>query len=265
MSTHSVTLSAVKSPTTYDLHYEKQPVEKKQPRFENRVVLQPQIDLKAYTCRAVVDWVDIQFRTAKHTQWRWIKHYIDQVVGERVYVEKKQLDDDGKYRDFRVRIQEPVARDLLLAEETVKAKWDLQRPAKIIGIEVSVDFTPRNPSEEARALMFGVLVRSHLPSRNVIVEPLDRPRFAWDSGNDAAAYVLGYDQRHPDRSDTFLLDPTKDRPATIDSTYYVGAEGSRSSWRTRASCSTNRTSPPAPGRSCRREEESADRGHDRPG
>ncbi|MBZ9952865.1 MULTISPECIES: hypothetical protein [unclassified Mesorhizobium] len=232
MLTHSVTLTAIKFPTTYDLHYVEQPVAKKQKRFQNRVCLEPQIDLKAYTCRAVVDWADIRFRTVEHTQWRWVKHYVDRAIGEKVFVEKQKLDDDGKYREFRVRIQEPVTKDLLLAEEAVRAKWDLVGPAEIVGLEVSVDFKPREPSEEARALMFGVLVRSHLPSRDVIDEPADRPRFAWDKGDGATSYVLGYDPRHPDRSDAFLLDPTKDKPATIDSTYYAGAKRSRCSWRT---------------------------------
>jgi hypothetical protein len=232
MTSHSVILTAVKFPETYSLTYTERPAGMKQPRFQNRIALQPRADLKAYKCRAVIDWVDIRFQTVDHTQWRWIKNYIDRAIGERVYVEKQKLDDDGKYRDFRVRIQEPVTNDLLLAEEAVRSKWDLQQQAEIVGLEVSVDFTPRNPSEEARALLFGVLVRSHLPSRNVIDEPFDRPRFAWAKGDDSTAYVLGYDKKHPDRSDTFLLDPTKDRPATIGSTYYVGAKGTRSSWRT---------------------------------
>ncbi|MDX8526992.1 hypothetical protein RFM68_21045 [Mesorhizobium sp. MSK_1335] len=232
MTSHSVILTAAKSPSAFSLTYTEQQVGQKQKRFHNRVVLQPQIDLTSYTCRAVVDWADIRFRTVGHTQWKWIKHHIDKAIGERTWVEKGKLDDDGKHREFVVRIQEPVTRDLLLAEDVVRAKWDLQEQAEIVGLEVSVDFKPRKPSEEALALMFGVLVRSHLPSRNIIDEPLDRPRFAWGRGNDASSYVLGYDQRHPDRSDTFLLDPSKDRPATIDSTYYAGAEASRCSWRT---------------------------------
>ncbi|PBB39610.1 hypothetical protein [Mesorhizobium sp. WSM3868] len=232
MTSHSVILTAAKSPSAFRLTYTEQQAEQQQKRFQNRVVLQPQIDLRSYTCRAVVDWADIRFRTVRHTQWRWIKHHIDKAIGERVYVEKKKLDDDGKYREFRVRIQEPVTKDLLRAEEAVKARWDLQQPAEIVGIEVSVDFTPRKPSDEARALMFGVLVRSHLPSRDVIDKPLDRPRFAWKKGRTGTSYVLGDDPRRPDRSDAFLLDPAKDRPATIDSTYYAGAEGTRSSWRT---------------------------------
>lgn len=232
MTSHSTILTAVKSPAAYHLSYVEQQVAKKQKRFQNRAFLQPQIDLKAYTSRAVVDWVDIRFQTVGYTQWKWIKHHIDKAIGQKIYASKGQLDDDGKYRDFRVRIQEPVTKDLLLAEETVRAKWDLRQPAEIVGLEVSVDFKPRKPSEEALALMFGVLVRSHLPSRNIIDEPLDRPRFAWAKGDDGTNYVLGYDQRQPDRSDAFLLDPGKDTPAAIDATYYAGAKGSRCSWRT---------------------------------
>jgi len=232
MTSHSITLKAVKSPQVVSLAYTEQRIEKKQKRFENRVLLQPHIDLKAYTCRAVVDWVDIRFRTVRYTQWKWIKHHIDKAMGQKTYVSKGTLDDDGKYRDFVVRIQEPVTRELLLTEKAVKAMWDLRQPAEVVGLEVSVDFKPRKPSEEALARMFGVLVRSHLPSRDIIDDPFDRPRFAWDRGDDATAYVLGYDKRHPERTDAFLLDPAKDKPAAIDSTYYAGAEGSRCAWRT---------------------------------
>ncbi|TJW02179.1 MAG: hypothetical protein E5W97_21565 [Mesorhizobium sp.] len=232
MTSHSVTLTAAKSPSAFSLEYIQQQAGQKQKRFQNRVVLQPQIDLKSYTCRAVVDWADIRFRTVKYTQWKWIKHHIDKAIGERIWVEKGKLDDDGKYREFVVRIQEPVTRDLLLAEDAVRAKWDLQEQAEIVGLEVSVDFRPRKFSQEALALMFGVLVRSHLPSRNIIDEPEDRPRFAWGRGTDDNRHVLGYDQRHPERSDTFLLNPAKDEPAAFDATYYVGAKESRSAWRT---------------------------------
>lgn len=232
MTSHSVTLTAAKSPSAFSLTYTEQQAGQKQKRFQNRVVLQPQIDLKSYSCRAVLDWADIRLRTVKYTQWKWIKHHIDKAIGERTWVEKGKLDDDGKYREFVVRIQEPVTKDLLIAEDAVKTKWDLQEQAEIVGLEVSVDFTPREPSEEALALMFGVLVRSHLPNRNIIDEPGDRPRFAWGRGNDDNRHVLGYDQRHPERSDMFLLDPAKDEPAAFDATYYVGARESRSAWRT---------------------------------
>ncbi|MBZ9857068.1 hypothetical protein LB566_25070 [Mesorhizobium sp. CA13] len=232
MTSHSVTLMAAKSPSSFTLTYTEQQADQKQKRFQNRVVLQPEIDLKSYTCRAVIDWADIRFRTVKYTQWKWIKHHIDKAIGERTWAEKGKLDDDGKYREFVVRIQEPVTRDLLLAEDVVRARWDLQEQAEIAGLEVSVDFKPREFSREALALMFGVLVRSHLPSRNVIDEPADRPRFAWGKGDDDNRHVLGYDQRHPERSDAFLLNPAKDEPAAFDATYYVGAKGSRSAWRT---------------------------------
>jgi hypothetical protein len=232
MPSHSIILSAANSPAAYTLSYSEEPTRKTQRRFQNRICLQPEIDLKAYTCRAVVDWVDIRFRTVDHTQWHWIKRYIDKAIGEKVFSEKKKADDDGKYRDFRVRIQEPVTRDLLLAEEAVRAKWDLQQPAEIVGLEVSVDWTPRKQSDEALALMFGVVTRSHLPSRDIMTDPFDRPRFTWAKGDDGTAYVLGHDKRNPDRSDAFFLDPTKDRPAVIDSTYYAGAKGSRPAWRT---------------------------------
>lgn len=232
MPSHSIILSAANSRAAYTLSYSEQPTGKTQRRFQGRICLQPEIDLKAYSCRAVIDWVDVRFRTVDHTQRKWIKHHIDRAIGEKIFSEKKKADDDGKYREFRVRIQEPVTEDLLLAEEVVRAKWGLQQPAEIIGLEVSVDWTPREPSDEALALMFGVLVRAHLPSRDVMTDPFDRPRFTWAKGDDGTAYVLGHNKRHPDRSDAFLLDPAKDRPAAIDSTYYAGAKGSRSAWRT---------------------------------
>lgn len=130
MTSHSVILAAVKYPETFSLTYSERPAGMKQARFQSRIALQPQIDLGDYTCRAVIDWVDIRFRTVNYTQRKWIKHYIDKAIGEKVFSEKKKPGDDGKYREFRVRIQEPVTRDLLLAEEAVRAKWGLQQPAE---------------------------------------------------------------------------------------------------------------------------------------
>ncbi len=191
MPSHSIILSAANSPAAYTLSYSEQPTGKTQRQFQNRICLQPEIDLKAYSCRAVIDWVDVRFRTVDHTQRKWIKHHIDRAIGEKIFSEKKKVDDDGKYREFRVRIQEPVTQDLLLAEEVVRAKWGLQQPAEIIGLEVSVDWTPRKQSDQALALMFGVVTRSHLPSRDIMADPFDRPRFTWAKGRSGTAYVLG--------------------------------------------------------------------------
>ena len=61
---------------------------------------------------------------------------------------------------------------------------------------------------------------------------LDRPRYVWERDPPKPGYVLGFNSTRQDKIDDYLLDPSKDSPATFDATYYVGARGSSPSWRT---------------------------------
>ena len=101
------------------------------------------------------------------------------------------------------------------------------------GIEISFDARRRVYSEDALALLFGVIVRTHWPSRDVTTQPHDRPRFTRLLSNKATtSHVLQYNRKSAQLSDDLLLRTAGDISPTFDSTYYVGARGSACSWRT---------------------------------
>lgn len=204
----------------------------KQRRFDNRTVLRPLVDLSDYSCRATIDWAELRVETTQGTQWKWILHHIERAIDQRCFTTRGEPGDDGKYREFIVRVQEPTLSMLTSAAEAVRDRWGLAQEVQIVGLEISIDIRPRIYSEQALARMFGVVVRSHLPSRDVFSTEPDRPRFAWGSGEDKTRHVLAYRRSAPERSDELLLNTELDSPATIDSTYYVGALGSGSAWRT---------------------------------
>ncbi|MDQ6434356.1 hypothetical protein RB623_09875 [Mesorhizobium sp. LHD-90] len=188
------------------------------------------IDLKAYTCRAVIDWLELRVVLDRSTQERWINDEIRHATGDSPWVE--DLDDPAEGTKFRIRFQEPLLGEVKKAVEAIDRKWKLLEPPEFRGMEISFDARPRVYSEEALAWMFGVLVRTHLPSRDVITDLNDRPRFAWGKAKEQTGYVLAYNKVAPKLRDEFLLRTDKDLMTPFDATYYAGAKGSSSSRRT---------------------------------
>ena len=60
-TTVSIALSASASTaSTHELAFRWAALQKTQARFKGRIVLEPEIDLGRYTCRAVIDWLDVR-------------------------------------------------------------------------------------------------------------------------------------------------------------------------------------------------------------
>lgn len=228
----SIQLGARKSRATFRLDFIECQLTAKQRRLQGRTVLRPTLDLDEYTCRAVIDWIDLVFKTGKPTQWMWIKKEIDGAIGGNCHIEGRRDEDTTEHSEFRVRFQEPDLKRLPLAKRAIEDRWSLQAAPTIEHLEVSIDFTPKKPSDLLLAQMFGVLVRTHLPGRDVISDPRDRPRSAWGQGSKNSAHVLPFSGKTLERGDELLSSVDNDLPAPFDSTHYVGARDARSAWRT---------------------------------
>jgi hypothetical protein len=227
----NVTLANKDGSAAAELGYRCRRLANVQRRLRGRLTLEPQIDFNAYTGTAVIDWVDLVFQTVRPTQWRWIFAELEKAVGSRSFVWQDRGEDEVQYRGFRVRFQEPDIKDLLAAELAIDSRWGLAQTTMVENLEISVDFRPKVPSDVSLARIFGVLVRSHLPGRDVISDLSDRPRFTWGDGKRKTAHVLAAQKGRPDRNDELLLAIDKDRPAVADSSYYVGAKTTSPSWR----------------------------------
>ncbi len=227
-TTVNTVLSASASAATYELAFRWAALQKTQARFKGRTVLEPEIDLGRYTCRAVIDWLDVRVVVGATTQWKWIKHHIELTTGQRTYVKSMEDGQGATGRIFRIRFQEPLLGRVMQAIDQVAQRWTLESAPELVGLEISVDLTPKAYSEEDLVKLFGVIARTHLPSRDVITDDSDRPRFFADGDT---THVINMDKHAPHKDKVLLLQYDHDVPPTHDSTYYTGAKRSGSSWR----------------------------------
>jgi hypothetical protein len=104
-------------------------------------------------------------------------------------------------------------------------------PPSIRGIEISIDFYPTKPSEEARARMHGVLVRHFYPTTRVLSSSRTWPRFMPGSIK-KTDYTVSRNESDSSLDIGARMTPGMDRPALYDSTYYVGErDDTRAFWR----------------------------------
>lgn len=213
------------------LSYREERLRKAQARFHGRTALIPQIDLNAYQCRAVVDWIDIHVELTTTTQHQWINDIAKKVLGRKVWIKPQAPGPGNTSNLFQIRMQEPDFRNVRKLVEQIKVSKGLASRPTINGLELSIDFRPNNPDVQARGLMHGVLTRHLCPPAGTRVVDHDWPGF-FPGGKPGRNYIIG---RNFDDDSLDLwgrLRPEMDRPALYGSTFYVGRkEHPRWSWR----------------------------------
>lgn len=86
---------------------------KTQPRFRDRLLVEPQLDLANYKIQAVVDWVDLRVRLGRRTQFRYVQGALMPVIGRKPWVELVGGADDSEENTvFDIRVHD-VTRKLL--------------------------------------------------------------------------------------------------------------------------------------------------------
>lgn len=229
VDSRSVELRAKNSDASLELTFVEHPLAFTQARLRGRTALKPTLGVKNYRCSAVIDWLDLSFHTDRPTQWMWLQRDIETAIGQKCNV--RPLEGHDEYHDFLVRFQEPEYGSLLPAKKAVESRSGFRRTPSIENLEISVDFRPKVPSDEALGQMFGILVRTHLPGRDVISDPRDRPRFAWGGGDQNTRHVLRFSPKKLAGNDERLAAVEGDEDVALDATLYAGARGSRSAWR----------------------------------
>lgn len=246
-------------PGTYDppsLWYDAEAQDFKQPRYHGRVCLAPRIDLNAYRCEAVIDWLEIGLRTQQFRQPVNMHGAVQRILKEMgststVYVRAlpPRVNKPVRSKTFVIKIQEPEPWEIaglasrlatkLGADEGVRPELD------VTGVEVSVDFYVKDtdkmePSRHdlLRWQMVEVL-RRHLRVDAVLTEADNcYPRSFWETpGKKSARYIVDRKLAHPSkpimRELRRLKLPTKHgvalhreahHQAPVDWTYYVGRQ-----------------------------------------
>lgn len=213
------------------LTYVEETLRRSQARFAGRMALAPQIDLSAYRCAAVVDWIDVEFELSRRTQYWHLNNRIEKKTGRKEFLEPLDLGEGNTASRYKLRVQEP---DLELVRKVLadlKTEYGLATPPRIAGIEISVDFYPKSPSEEARARMHGVLVRHFFPTTRVLRTHRMWPRFMPGSIK-PTDYTISRNKTDDSLDIGDRMSPHLDRIVLYGSTYYVGErDDPRAFWR----------------------------------
>lgn len=213
------------------LRYTEQTLRSSQARLVNRTTLTPQIDLEAYQCRAVIDWVDVHFELSRRTQHWHLNDRIEKLTGRKEYPEALDSGEGKTATRYKLRVQEPDFQNVRKVLDELESVYGFVAPATISGIEISIDFYPKTPSEEARAQMHGVLVRHFFPTTRVLRSNLMWPRFMPGSIK-KTDYTIGRNESDESLDIGDRMTPGLDRPALYGSTYYVGErDDPRAFWR----------------------------------
>lgn len=213
------------------LSYAETTLRSSQARFINRTTLTPQIDLGAYQCRAVIDWIDIRFELSRPTQHWHINERIRKLTGRKEYPEALNTGAGITATQYRLRVQEPDLGSVRTVLQDLQKNYGLASPATISAIEVSIDFYSKSPSDAARARMHGVLVRHFFPTTRVLTSSRTWPRFMPGSMK-STDYVVSRNEDDASLDIGDRMTPGTDRQALYDSTYYVGERDSpRAFWR----------------------------------
>ncbi|MEQ1403595.1 hypothetical protein ABK249_01500 [Neorhizobium sp. Rsf11] len=214
-----------------NLTYIEQSLRSPQARLVNRTTLIPQIGLEAYQCRAVVDWIDIHLELARRTQFWKLNERIERLTGRKEFPEALDLAVGNTATKYRLRVQEPDFQAVREVLKDIERQYGFVAPAHITGIEISIDFYPVTPSEEARARMHGVLVRHFYPTTQVLRSNRMWPRFTPGSIK-KTDYTIGRNEGDDSLDVGDRMTPGLDRPALYGSTYYVGErDDPRAFWR----------------------------------
>ncbi|MEN3793926.1 hypothetical protein [Fulvimarina sp. MAC3] len=217
-----------------ELKFDCLPIRHQQRRLIAREFLKPEVDLKAFKKRALIDYVVLGAILPAPTQWLHIKREIDSALGVNCRVdlqpenETEEATNTGKI--FTVRLQEPSIAQIIECEAAILRARRLEIPLVVEKLEISVDFysTSSNPGDD-RIRLLGALERCFWPGRDHLVSVRDWPRFSW-GGSRETRHVLPLGRAR--RVNPNLLSVSeRDRPPVGDATFYVGSQSSRASWR----------------------------------
>ena len=214
--------------TGAEIIYDVVPTSYIQARFQSSVTYVPRIDLGDYKCSSKVDWIEIEVSLQRATQARHLSEALRTSTSS-VYA-RDHVTRSGTGVRFLLTIQNPSPGSLDYIQHFLRRKWGLDS-VRLRGIEVAVDWIPRDYSDLARWQMVAVLFRHHFPHNFPHTTPLadlrqlhggtTRPQFVIPG-------MIGQPRRIPDTDfkeehvQTRVLRDHWDFDHYIDATVYRG-------------------------------------------
>jgi|GEM_PF-2529493 len=236
MPTHSTKLVSQDGAFETFLDFQRINLPTTQARHQGRHFLRAKINLKDYRCKAVIDKIDFEFACAAPTQRRYVQEEILKLFprrnGKQHWVEVLS-GSEASAAKFKVTLQDPDAAKLVELEEMLCNRFQKVGRSCVTEFEVSVDFYPKDQSEESRARIVAVLQRHFLAKFDAFKNHLSHPRFVIDDPNDYAkgksVYLMPWHEAYQSGSinvngdaDAWLT-PEKSSQPFIDKIVYIGA------------------------------------------
>lgn len=202
------------------ISYRPEPTGKRQSRLVGRYLLRPEIRLDDFTCRAVLDWIDVEVALCRPVRFRQLQKHIVENKMRKPFVEP--LDPESGTR-FRIRVQEPRLDQVEAALSAIEANYGLLSVPLVTGVEISVDFFPKSHDPNERQKMVALLVRHLIPKPDLLSKFHDRPR-SIAMGSQRPRYMLaGSKTDMLANLERYPLSSESDEHPPVDATYYLGA------------------------------------------
>jgi len=230
MKIHEIALNYIKTAKPpVKLGFIERPGGYSQARLLGRSVMTPDLNLKGYQFRAVIDWIEISVTTIDAKQFKNIQDVVASVYGRKPYVKALEQGPGGTSRTFRIRLQEPTIDRAIKALEALGLKYPLAEDPEVTSVEISVDAIPRTPSDDARARVLGAMHRCFFTDSDFLTEPTDRPRFSFRK--DAAPTFL-FNARPSTMAQSGPLEFwSKESEVPVDATLSIGRKDGPVMWK----------------------------------
>ncbi|MEB8386880.1 hypothetical protein OO012_06540 [Rhodobacteraceae bacterium KMM 6894] len=212
-----------------ELTFMESPVASKQARFQNRRMLIPEIDLKKYRFKAVIDYVVVRVFTDK-TQHQWIQKALRTVLERDSWISPVNPGAGKESDEFDIKIQEPSSAALVAAAiEAVSKERGERRAPELREIEFSLDVYSRGGDEQERDKMVGLLQRTYFAETTRWQDDMDMPRtIAMNVGESDPKTETSYltPEMGAKRNSSLNVRPGADefRSPFVEGTMYLGAK-----------------------------------------
>ncbi|WP_336425862.1 hypothetical protein [Roseovarius sp. D0-M9] len=207
------------------------PVASKQARFQNRRMLIPEIDLKNYRFKAVIDYIVVRVFTHK-TQHQWIQKELRTVLKRDSWISPSNPGAGEVAEEFDIKIQEPSSTTLVAAAiEAVGKRRGERRAPQLREIEFSLDAYSRNAADDEREKMVGLLQRTYFADTTRWQNDRDMPRSTAAKADHSdskteTSYLAPEMGAARDASLTVRPEPDEFRSPFLNGTMYLGEKES---------------------------------------
>jgi hypothetical protein len=210
------------------LHFIEHKGKQGQKRQDGRTALTPEINLRDYRFRAVVDWIKFRVTYMRSSNFMTTQALLGNLLGKKCFVEAVDPGAGGESSVFDIVVQEPASFALILKVYSALAvEFGEGAEPAIIALEISLDAYPRTPCDKGRGLMVGVMQRTIFTSRDIWTNRKSLPRSVkatkedGSSSENAQRLLKKARGKYPTRG---YLRTENHLAPWIDGTMYLGAD-----------------------------------------